>query len=62
MVGQEVDEGLVGLEQALDFGQFGGIVMLAEILGLLRQVLPLYGRVPLVGDDVRGGVVQGRYQ
>lgn len=47
------------LEQALVFGELGGIVELSEVLRLLGEVLTLHGRVSLVGDDVGCGVVEG---
>lgn len=48
------------LEQALDLPQLGSIVELPEVLGLLRQVLALDGRVALVGDDLGSGAVEVR--
>lgn len=38
------------LQQPLDLDQFGRILKLPEILGLLCQIFPLYGRVSLISD------------
>ena len=45
-------------EQPLDLAQLAGIIQLAKLLCLLRQILPLDGRVTLVGDNLGGGVVE----
>lgn len=46
------------LEQALNFSELAGIVELPKFFRLLGQILPLYGRVPLEGHDLGGGVVE----
>lgn len=48
------------LEEALDLGEFRGIVELPKVLGLLGQFFALDGRVPLVAGDVRCRVVELR--
>lgn len=47
-------------KQPLDLSQLGRIVQLAKVLGLLCEVLSLYGRVPLEGNNFGRRVVQIR--
>ena len=44
-------------QQALDLNQLSGIVKLSEVFRLLSEVLPLHGRVALVGNNVGGRIV-----
>jgi len=45
-------------EQALDLGEFAGIVQLSKVLCFLRKILPLDCGVSLVSNDFRGCVVK----
>jgi hypothetical protein len=46
------------LEQALDLGKFARIVELSKVFCFLRQVLPLHGRIALVGHDFGRRIVE----
>ena len=46
------------LEQALDLGKLACIVELSKVFCFLRQILPLHGRIALVGHDLGRRVVE----
>jgi hypothetical protein len=55
-----VREPTLTLQEALDVAELAGVVELAEVFGLLREVFALRERVSLVCDEVRGYRVQLR--
>jgi hypothetical protein len=51
-------KGPITLQQSLYLGQLGSVVEFPKILGLLRQILPLDGRIPLVRYNLGSSVVE----